>query len=90
VKVTLRNRLNPGGCWFAGTYLVFIVAVFMFTAATTKPSNVGFDWIPFTLLSMPWYRLDTRLLVPGFIANAGLMYLLGTLLEIFWRCVMED
>lgn len=85
VKATLRNHLNHGGCWFAGTYVLIVVAVFLWTAATTKPSNVGLDWIPFALLSMPWYWLDPRLLVPGLIVNAGLMYLLGTLFQVFRR-----
>jgi hypothetical protein len=38
---------------------------------------------------MPWYRLDARLLLPGLIANAVLMYLLGTLLYTLWCRVIK-
>jgi hypothetical protein len=85
LKATLRNRVNPGGFCVSATYILIAVAVFALTAFTTKPSNVGLDWIPFMLLSMPWYGLNPWLLLPGLILNACLMYLLGTLLHAFWR-----
>ena len=85
MKGMLHNRVNPGGFCLAVTYVLFVLVVFALTASTTKPSNVGLDWIPFVLLSMPWYALDARLLVPGLIVNACLMYLLGTLLHALWR-----
>ena len=84
MKSILNDSVNPGGFYLAVTY-VLIVVVFALTASTTKPSNVGLDWIPFVLLSMPWYALDVRLLVPGLIVNTGLMYLLGTLFHALWR-----
>jgi hypothetical protein len=87
MKGTLKDRVNPGGFCVAATYVLIVVVVFALTASTTKPSNVGLDWIPFMLLSMPWYALDIRLLVPGLVLNAGLMYLLGTLLHALWRCI---
>ena len=80
----LSDHVNPGGFYLAATYVLIVVVVFALTASTTKPSNVGLDWIPFVLLSMPWYALDARLLVPGLIVNACLMYLLGTLLHALW------
>ena len=85
MKGTLKDRVNPGGFCFAATYVLIVVVVFALTASTTKPSNVGLDWIPFVSLSMPWYAVDVRLLVPGLIVNAGLMYLLGTLLHALWH-----
>jgi hypothetical protein len=90
LKATLRNRFNSGGFCVAATYVLIVVVVFAFTASTTKPSNVGYDWIPFILLSMPWYGLDARLLLPGLVANTGLMYLLGTLLQTFWSRVIKQ
>ena len=81
MKGTLKDRVNPGGFCVAATYVLIVVVIFTFTASTTKPSNVGYDWIPFILLSMPWYAINQRLLLPGLIANAGLMYSLGTLLQ---------
>ena len=85
MKGTLKDRVNPGGFCVAATYVLIVVVVFALTASTTKPSNVGLDWIPFMLLSMPWYALDIRLLVPGLVLNAGLMYLLGTLFHSLWH-----
>lgn len=85
----LRNRVNRCGCCLAGAYVLILLAVFAYTAATTAPSNVGLDWIPFGMLAMPWYGLDAHLLFPGFIANTAFMYLLGTVLQRFWRSVKE-
>jgi len=85
MKGILNDRLNPAGFCLAATYALIVVVVFALTASTTKPSNVGLDWIPFMLFSMPWYALDVRLLVPGLIVNVGLMYLVGTLLHALWR-----
>ena len=85
MKDILNDHVNPGGFYVAATYVPIVVVVFALTASTTKPSNVGLDWIPFVLLSMPWYALDVRLLVPWLIVNVGLMYLVGTLLHALWR-----
>jgi len=85
MKGMLNDHVNPGGFYLAAIYVLTVVVVFALTASTTKPSNVGLDWIPFVLLSMPWYALDVRLLVPGLIVNTGLMYLLGALVHALWR-----
>jgi hypothetical protein len=89
LNATLSNRVNPGGFCVAATYVLVVFVVFAFSAFTTKPDNVGYDWIPFVLLAMPWYRLNTQLLLPGLIANAGLMYVLGALLHTFWYRVIK-
>lgn len=88
-KATLWSRVNPVGFRFAAAYLALVVAIFAFTVATTKPSNVGLDWIPFITLSMPWYWFYPQLFNPGFIVNAGLMYLLGTMLHMVWLRIRE-
>ncbi len=90
LKPLTRARINQGGFCVSATYVLIVITVFAFTAATTKPSNVGLDWIPFILLSMPWYALNTRLLFPGLVANACLMYLLGTILQSFWNRVVNS
>ena len=81
----MANRINPGGFCVAAAYVLIVVAVLVLTALTTKVSDVGLDWIPFVLLAMPWYAFHNQLLLPGLIANAGLLYLLGTVLERFSR-----
>ena len=90
LKAKLRNRANPGGFSGAAIYVLVVVFVFVFTAYTTKPENVGYDWIPFILLAMPWYRLHPQLLLPGLIANIGLMYLFGTLLHTLWCRIIKQ
>jgi len=88
-ETELRNHISGIGLWFAVPYVIIVVVVFAVTATTTNPSKVGLDWIPFIMLSMPWYDLDTRLLFPGFIANTALLYLLGAILERISRSVGE-
>ena len=90
LRATLKNRVNRGGFCATTIYILIVAAVFTFTAYNTKPSNVGLDWIPFMLLSMPWYGISTQLLLPGLVANAVLMYLLGTLLDSFWRWLTRE
>lgn len=85
LKATLRDRVNPGGFCVSATYVLVVVLIFALTALTTKPSNVGLDWIPFFLLASPWSLLNPRLLLPGLVLNAVLLYLLGTLLYKLWR-----
>jgi hypothetical protein len=85
----LRNAINPGGFCVAATYVLVGVAVFVFTAATTKPSNVGLDWIPFALLGMPWSGWGTGML-PAFGINTCLMYLLGALLYAVWQRIIRS
>lgn len=89
VKITLSSRLDRGGCYFASAYVVLVVVVFTATAATTDRSKVGLDWIPFTILALPWFALDARLLVPGLIANTVLMYFLGAALHRVWQGIGE-
>ncbi|MDQ2842399.1 MAG: hypothetical protein M3Y72_15410 [Acidobacteriota bacterium] len=70
-------------------YIFVVGVVFAFTAYNTKPDNVGYDWIPFVLLSMPWYGIEARLLLPGLVVNAGLMYLLGALFDTLWCAITK-
>lgn len=84
-----KDRVNSGGFRVASTYVLIVVIVFALCTLTARPENVGYDWIPFILLAMPWYRLNPQLLVPGLIANVGLMYLLGSLLHMIWRRVFR-
>ena len=87
LRTTFSNRISLGGFCVAATYALIVIVVFGFTEMITKPSNVGYDWIPFILLSMPWYAINARLLLPGLLANAGLMYLLGTALQALYGSV---
>lgn len=88
-KRTLMNAIDPGGFCVATTYVLVGVAVFVFSAVTTKPSNAGLDWLAFALLGMPWSGWATGML-PAFVINAGLMYLLGSLLYAIWQRIIKS
>lgn len=89
MKVPLKDRPNLLGIYIAGTYAVLVVAVYTITAFASipslggKPTEFGYEWIPFLYLAMPWALMHERLpfLIFGFIVNAGALYMLGTLFE---------
>jgi hypothetical protein len=85
VHATRRRRFPRLGAWFAVVYLALVLAVFAVTAIETQPSNVGLDWIPFWWLALPWSKMSPRLLFPGFLINAALLWILGTAIEALVR-----
>ena len=91
-KAIRKAILNPVGFRLAGIYLILVLVIFLLTAATTKPSKVGLDWIPFLLLSWPWlsWQGGTQCLLPGLLVNAGILYFVGTLFRALWcRLLIE-
>lgn len=95
----LWDRVNRTGFGLAAGYVVLVVAVFALTAATTSPSNVGLDWIPFYLLTMPWSLLFGRIenpdvpwtlsaawiaLLAGIVVNTAAIYIIGGLMQPMW------
>jgi hypothetical protein len=78
---SLRGRPSRFGLWLAGIYLLLAAGLFLQTALTTKPGNVGLDWIPFVVLSMPWSRMDPRFAIPGVLLNGAMLWALGTALQ---------
>ena len=46
-------------------YALVIVLVTAMTAVGTKPSNVGLDWIPLYMLTLPLSRLTNPLYAAG-------------------------
>lgn len=90
MNAALEGRPNRLGIYFTAAYLVIVGSVYAVTAYNTKPGNVGYDWIPFEMLAMPWVAIGIKFLFPGFILNAGISYLAGTLFEklrrrLFWK-----
>jgi hypothetical protein len=88
-ETNLRNYISTTGCCLVATYIVIVVVLHAVIAATTNPSNMGMHWIPVGILAMPWPALDRRLLLPGFVANAALLYLLGAIFDKISRIVGE-
>ena len=95
----LWDRVSAPGFALAACYFLLVVAVFALTAATTSPSNVGLDWIPFYLLTMPWSLLFERIENPdvpwtlivawiawlaGIVVNTAAIYLMGSLMQPMW------
>ena len=79
------------GILLTGIYLGIVLVLFILTAISTKPSDVGLGWIPFVMLAMPWWRLfpGNSILdaIPGFVLNAASLYFCGVLVEMVWRNV---
>ena len=87
----VKRRWSRVGLWLGGTYFLLTAAVFVLTAATTKPDNVGLDWIPFVeLAGVWWYRIHPWLLCPGVFVNSAALYLIGWLIEKQWRSLHEE
>ena len=61
----LWDRVNRMGFGLAAGYIVLVFAVCVLTAATGSPSVVGLQWIPFSLVTMPWSQLIRHELDPG-------------------------
>jgi hypothetical protein len=95
----LWDRVNGTGFGFAAGYVVLVGAVFALTAATTSPSNVGLDWIPFLLLTRPWSLLIERSSDPGvpwtqtvaliaflagIVVNTAAIYMIGSEVQAMW------
>lgn len=78
----MRNRI---GIWFAAVYVLVVITAFVVTAINTLPGNVGLDWIPFWSLALPWSRISMQMLLPGFLINALIFYLLGWMLGALTR-----
>ena len=85
VRQALKSRPNRLGIYVAATYLFIVALVYVLTAYTGKKDDTGLAWIPFFMLAMPWPKIDARLLLPGLIINAGILFLIGTLVEKFWK-----
>jgi hypothetical protein len=80
---TGKPRPRRLGIYLAAIYILIVVAVYIGTVSS-RPDD-GMEWIPFVFLSMPWYAMSPNLLFPGFVANAGLLFLAGTLIQTMWR-----
>ena len=79
------SRLPRLGLWLGGFYVFLAAALFILTALTTKPGNVGLDWIPFMILTAPWSGMDTRLAIAGVLLNGVILWGFGNLLQVFFR-----
>lgn len=83
--------------WLVAIYIVIVVAAYAF-ASIGKPDEFGYIWVPFFMLAMPWYVFTEQVFVPnsiqgalpGFILNAGLLYLLAMLIDYGWRRLTKD
>ena len=80
-----KSRPLRFGLWLGGMYVFLATALFILTALTTKPGNVGLDWIPFMILTAPWSGMDTRLAIAGVLLNGVILWGFGNLLQVFFR-----
>jgi hypothetical protein len=84
---TVKSQLDRVGMCLAGVYCASALLIFALIEVTTRPENVGYDWIPFVALALPWYWINPRLLVVGLLLNAICFYLLGVLIHKIWSRV---
>jgi hypothetical protein len=89
LSVASKQRPNRLGAYIAAAYLAIVVAVYLLTQFGGKPDEFGYRWIPFLMLAMPWSRIAVQLVIPAFLLNAAILYLLGTLLENLRRRVVR-
>lgn len=75
IEPKFRSR---AGVYVAGVYILLAVGIFVLTAFGHHDD--GMEWIPFALLASPWFQIGQRLLIPGLIANAILLYAIGTII----------
>lgn len=67
-------RLGPS---LAAIYFALALVLFILTAVTTKPDNVGLDRIPFLGFTLPWSGISSQLALPGVFLNTAGLWLLG-------------
>ncbi|MGD0786560.1 MAG: hypothetical protein ABR898_01160 [Terracidiphilus sp.] len=94
MRAELKGHPNRLGIYVAAVYVLIVVGVFAITVSA-KPSGLGYEWIPFITIAMPWYywlpngtlgapwyiMIAPELCILGITLNAGILYLFGTLLE---------
>jgi hypothetical protein len=69
------------GLWLAGLYVLLAAGLFVVTAVTTTPDKMGWDWIPFFSLSLPWSGMDRRFWILGILLNGVILWALGTAVQ---------
>jgi hypothetical protein len=85
LKASLKGRSNRLGIYAAAVYLFIVAVVYILTAYTGTTDDSGLQWIPFFMLGLPWSRISAQFLFPGLIINAGILFLIGTLVEKYWK-----
>jgi hypothetical protein len=80
-----KDRPNRIGIYLVALYLILVAIAFAFGATHNQPDNVGYNWLPVMVLSMPWSVIRAHIFLPGWVLNAVILYLLGTLPGMFRR-----
>jgi len=82
-----KGRRTRLGVWFAAIYIILVAAA-LALATIGKGDEFGYRWIPFVELSMPWFAVLEHFFtpdfllpaIPGFVLNAGILFLAGRLI----------
>jgi len=78
----IGKRPSAFGAWLAAVYLVLVIAGHVLS--NTNPYNVRLA-LTVEMLAMPWYRLSDLMPITGVILNAGILYLIGMLVQMLSR-----
>jgi len=75
------------GAWLAAVYLILVIAGHVLSDA--NPYNVRLA-LTLEMLAMPWYRLSDLMPIMGVILNAGILYLIGMLVQKQWPSLAKS
>ena len=92
-EVRLWDRVSTPGFALAAGYVALVIA--SFAVGKRTPPDLGYEWLPFWLVTLPWSDLVQRLDVPGeslaliallagIVVNAVAIYLIGSLMQPMW------
>ena len=95
VGKAIGNRWSiVGGC-LAGIFAIIVASVYVLLSSNPGDTSQGwFPDLPLFMFSIPWGTLDTGLhgrasLIPGFVLNAIMLYLVGALIERVCRHILS-
>jgi hypothetical protein len=78
LNAQLKGRPNRLGIYLAALYLLLVAIAFAFGALNNNPDNLGYN-VPVFVLCVPWSLIRAHIFLPGWLLNATIIYLLGTL-----------
>ena len=85
-----ESRYSRFGIYAVILYALVVVGSFAYGWFSNKPGYLGFNWIPFLVLALPWSKIFDAPAVAGVVLNAGLLYLFGALVERSARPTVES
>jgi hypothetical protein len=83
IEASPRRLSHRLGIILAAVY--FLLAAVVFALIASQPPDDGLEWLPTVWLSMPWFKLGDRFLIPGILINTVLLYFFGVAIQLAYR-----